>query len=277
MLGPFLSQVILLNDVRGCTYYELYCGGAGAGLYLLFNDLVGEIVINDADFRIYSFWDAILNKTSEFLTQIDRLDVNIDSWHRYKEIYDKAESEDPFDVGIATFYLNRTNRSGILHRSGPIGGFEQTGKYLIDVRFNKDALKARIKKIAQKGNLIKIYNKTAETFIENANNLNSNSFYYLDPPYYNKGRKLYLNNYSHDEHQQMANLLTTKPMLKWLVSYDNADAIKKMYTGFRQTTFGLNYSLQNKRKGSELLVFSNSIEVPSSMKINGNKTELILN
>ncbi len=59
-LSYFLAELIDLNKVKGGTYYELYAGGAGAALSLLFNDIVSKIVINDADYRIYAFWHSIL-------------------------------------------------------------------------------------------------------------------------------------------------------------------------------------------------------------------------
>ena len=51
-------------------------------------------------------------------------------------------------VGFSTFYLNRTNRSGIL-KAGVIGGKQQNGKWRIDARFNKNDLIQRIKKISR--------------------------------------------------------------------------------------------------------------------------------
>jgi hypothetical protein len=41
------------------------------------------------------------------------------------------------------------NRSGIIKTGGVIGGKAQTGSYLIDCRFNKEDLEARLRRIAK--------------------------------------------------------------------------------------------------------------------------------
>lgn len=64
------------------------------------------------------------------------------------------------EVAFATFFLNRTNRSGIL-KAGVIGGKEQSGKWKLDVRFNKDDLTKRIQMIGRYKDRIHVYNKDA--------------------------------------------------------------------------------------------------------------------
>lgn len=178
LLGDFLTDVITINNLRGGIYYELYAGGAGAALRLLFNRTVKKIVINDADYRIYSFWYSILYHTKNFISLLDTCILSIEEWKKYKSIYDNALNEKITDVGFATFYLNRTNRSGILHKAGPIGGMDQKGNYLINARFNKEDLKNRIRYIATKANSIELYNYTTESFLKNLSiHPNSKSFF----------------------------------------------------------------------------------------------------
>ena len=69
------------------------------------------------------------------------------------------------ELGFSTFFLNRTNRSGIIN-GGMIGGVEQNGDYLIDGRFNKEELIQRIKKIASRKKDIRLYKKDALKLIE---------------------------------------------------------------------------------------------------------------
>ncbi|MPR36514.1 DNA adenine methylase [Salmonirosea aquatica] len=268
-LGKFLADVILANDLQGGTYYELYCGGAGAALYLLDNRIVNQIVINDADYRIYAFWHSILNKTDQFIQQIENCALTIPEWKHYKDIYDNATpTSNIFEIGFATFYLNRTSRSGILHKSGPIGGYQQVGNYLIDARFYKNTLINRIAAIAELESAIQIHNETAESFIQDFSQLTdyNSAFFYLDPPYFNKGKMLYLNNYSTDGHLLLANLIQLHPDINWLISYDNADEIRDIYQPFRMASFNLRYSLQSKRIGSELMIFSDTLIIPPIAK-----------
>lgn len=59
--------------------------------------------------------------------------------------------------------MNRTNRSGILD-AGPIGGYDQSGTYKIDCRFNKASLIKKISKIAEYKKNVKIYNQDISVF-----------------------------------------------------------------------------------------------------------------
>lgn len=86
---------------------------------------------------------------------------------------------------------------------------------------------------------------------------------YLDPPYYNKGKSLYLNYYTHKDHEELRDLLLEYRDVNWLVSYDYADEILQLYEAFITREFELNYSLQNKRKASELFIYSDKIEIPT--------------
>jgi DNA adenine methylase len=104
--------------------------------------------------------------------------------------------------------LNRTNRSGIIFKAGPIGGFNQDGNYKVNVRFNKEDLIERVQKIALHRKNIKVTNLDAVQIINNINSFHTNinkTFLYLDPPYYKRGKELYLNNYNHDDHLLLAN------------------------------------------------------------------------
>jgi DNA adenine methylase len=275
LLSQYLTNIVNLNSLRGGTYYELYAGGAGAALNLLFNNIASRIVINDADYRIYSFWHSILYQTDQFISLIDRCEITIDEWHKQENIYKNTPTESLLNVGFATFFLNRTNRSGILHKAGPIGGMLQDGNYLMDARFNKLELKRRILAIAGRKEDIDLFNQTAEAFIQNLTiKQNSKSFFYLDPPYYNKGKDLYFNNYSHSQHVNLANLLKKNKLKNWLVSYDNTPEIRKMYTSFQKAAFNLNYSLQVKREGSELLIFSDNLKIPRTLQIRKKEQKL---
>ncbi|RQP11523.1 MAG: DNA adenine methylase [Chryseobacterium sp.] len=272
-LTHFLTTLAQQNDLVGGQYLELYAGGAGAALNLLYNGVFREILINDYDYSIYSFWYAVLHETEAFIRLIEDTPITLAEWHRQKEILAGGRENDQLTLGFATFFLNRTNRSGIIFKAGPIGGLEQAGKYLIDVRFNKKKLIKRIEKIAQHGDRIHLTNENATSIIQDPGNYIENltdSFIYLDPPYYNKGRQLYLNNYEHDGHADLARQMSRLPAeICWLISYDNTDQIKSMYRDYRMATFDLNYTLQSKRFGSELLIFSDNLTLDNEIMVNG--------
>ena len=73
--------------------------------------------------------------------------VTIDEWHHQKHVFSHPADYSFVQLGFATFFLNRTNRSGIV-QGGVIGGLRQNGTYKIDCRFNKTDLIQRIESIA---------------------------------------------------------------------------------------------------------------------------------
>jgi DNA adenine methylase len=278
-LSNFINEIAELNGLAGGVYLELYAGGAGAAFNLLFNGTFNHIHINDYDYNIYAMWYAILNHHRAFINRINNTPVTIEEWHRQKAIFVKGRNVNIIDLGFATFFLNRTNRSGIIFRAGPIGGLEQNGNYKIDVRFNKNQLIERIKKIVTRRNDITLTNLDAVEILNNLpvhyQNLN-NLFIYLDPPYYKKGKELYLNNYNHDNHLTLANTIENIENVKWLVSYDNVVEIKQMYEGYRMATFDLNYTLQTKKFASELLIFCDDLHLPEYITVKNRQDELTL-
>lgn len=261
-LATYLRHIIQNMNIEGCSYFELYAGGAGAALDLLFTGAVNRIILNDADYHIYAFWKSILENTDDFIKLIETTPINLESWYRQRDIYnDDENNHSMIEVGFSTFFLNRCNRSGIITKAGPIGGIEQKGQYKIDCRFNKANLIKRIKDIANRANDIEIYNEDTLEFIRrNLQRLQENhSFMYLDPPYYKKGKSLYLNFYTHEDHENLRDLLSNLRDLKWMISYDNVVEINDMYAGFKSSLHMLNYSLQTKRKTNEFFVFSDTI------------------
>ena len=262
-LSDFLRDIISHNNIEKCTYFELYAGGAGAALELLFSKVVDKIVLNDADYHIYAFWHSILNETEAFVSLINETTVDVTTWRAQKEIYENYKDHSLLEIAFSTFFLNRSNRSGILPKAGPIGGFNQEGNYKIDARFNKSDLIQRIQKISGYQSKIEIHNEDTLLFI--AKNLKrfaeESCFIYLDPPYYNKGKSLYLNYYNHNDHEDLRDLLSQIKHLNWVVSYDDVVQIRELYRNFRTSQINLNYSLQDKRKITEFCIYSDNLDL----------------
>lgn len=262
-----MEDIILLNNLEGCTLYELYAGGAGASLNLLLSSMCNKIVLNDLDFHVYAFWYCILNCTEEFKKLINDTEVNIDNWLIQNEIYRNFEEHDILKIGFSTFFLNRSNRSGILYKAGPIGGRDQTGKYKIDVRFNKIDLVNRIEKIAQLRDKIEIHNFETIEFLEAifTNNV-TNKFIFLDPPYYTQGEHLYLNSYEDSDHVTLRDILSDNKDANWFLTYDNCERINELYHNFRRSHLVMSYTLQEKRKSKEVMVFSDNLYLPKQFR-----------
>ncbi len=260
-----VAKIIKENNLNKCCYVEPYAGGCGLALSLLFDGYVHELYLNDIDRSIWAFWNSITTETERFIEKIQEINITIEEWHRQRDIQRNKDKFDDFTLGFSSFFLNRTNRSGIILKAGVIGGLEQSGKYKLDCRFNKDRLIEQIIRIKKYKNRIHFYNLDAIDFIQKMNkNLPINTLYCIDPPYYEKGSTLYTNFYEHQDHLKLSKLIL-KLDRNWILTYDNSDEIKKMYKTVKQYNFYLNYSAARKRVGTELLITSNSINILSSM------------
>lgn len=261
-LFDYFRLLLDTNNLYDGMYIEPYAGGAGIGLNLLLKEIVKTIYINDIDKSIYAFWYSILNKTEKFCQKIRDIEINMEEWQKQKQIQENIEKYSLFQIGFSTFFLNRTNRSGIL-KGGVIGGKYQSSKYKIDARFNKENLITRINRIALYKDRIKLFNLDAIEFINIiSNELSSNSILYMDPPYYRKGEGLYENHYEHEDHVHISRYIRENISTNWLLTYDNVPIIKKLYEDFRFFEYSLSYSASRHYSGSELMIFSNQLSIP---------------
>ena len=262
-LYNYIAELVRVNDCT--TYIEPFCGGAAVAIELLLNGIVNKIIINDYDYTIYCFWYSILYETEAFIELIQNVDVSLQEWHAQKNIRNGIDDYDILEIGFSTFFLNRTNRSGIIDKAGPIGGLNQTGNYAIDCRFNKERLITEIRRIAEQREHIELYNMEALTFIEEVVVHTKKSFVFFDPPYYGRGPELYTNFYAHGDHLNLSKAILTKlKNRKWVVTYDNVNAIKSMYRKVRSIEISLQYTLQEKRKSSEVMFFSRTVVRPQN-------------
>lgn len=259
-LAPFIAKICMDNGLNN-NYIEPYSGGASVALTLLLEGFVEEIIINDKDRSIYAFWHSVLHNTVEFCDRIHNCNITIDEWKKQKDIQLKKTQANLIDLGFSTFFLNRTNRSGIIN-GGPIGGFSQSGEYCLDCRFNKDELINRIKLIASKRNQIRLYTKDAIRLVDillHRGHLTEQSLIYFDPPYYLKGPSLYMNHYTHKDHLYVRDAISNIQFGSWIVSYDPTDEIKDLYSDYRSIEYNLTHTAHTARNGKEILFFSDNI------------------
>jgi len=235
-------------------------------MYLLSNNYVDRIAINDLDPIVHAFWWAVLNDTERFISLVHETPVTMETWHQQREVIANAATCDRTMLGFATFFLNRTNRSGMI-KGGVIGGQKQTGKYLIDARYNKEKLAERIAKIGTLRSRIQLFNLDALELLNNPElALDEQSLIYLDPPYYEKGSQLYRNHYQPNDHQRISQAVQAIET-PWLVTYDNCDEIKELYRDARGVEFSLHYSTHMLRPKTTEAMFYGNIELHTSPKM----------
>ena len=237
------------------TYVEPFAGGAGIAMGLLLKRKIEKVIINDINVGVFSFWKSVCEDTDNLLRLINDTDINIENFTHQKKIY-KNEKEYSLELGFATFFLNRTCFSGVLD-AGPIGGYKQTGKYLLNARYNRQDLMKRIEQIALLKSNIEIYNYGILDFIKKVENKRERLFTYFDPPYFVKGKALYTNFLDDEDHKKIYKSIN-KVKTPWLLTYDNVEDICKIYKKYPQYEFNLSYTVNSKvnRIGTELMITS---------------------
>lgn len=259
-LSAFIANVCVENGING-HYIEPYSGGASVALFLLLEGFVSKITINDKDRSIYAFWHSVLRRTDELCDRIKHAEITIEEWKKQKEVQNRKTNADLLDLGFSTFFLNRTNRSGIIN-AGVIGGIKQNGDYLMDCRFNKNELIERIKKIASRKKDIRLYQKDALKLIEKIQQdaKDSNIIFYFDPPYFYKASSLYMNHYKDENHKIVSDKIKSIRNIRWIVSYDNVPEIKELYSDYEKKEYSFKHTAHSSRIGQEILFFSPNLK-----------------
>ena len=275
-LAKFMELIINQKGYQGGTYIEPFAGGAGIAIELLQKDIVSKIVINDYDKGIWSFWKAILTDTNRFISEIRNVPLTMNEWEKQRAICLNNNKEYSFELGFATFYMNRTNRSGII-KGGVIGGLQQTGKWKIDARFNRESLISRIESIAFRKKDIRLYNQDITTFIEHYVPFYSEkAMIYFDPPYFKKGKQLYMNFFEFEDHKRIERVIRNSVECDWIVTYDDASEIREIYASYPVMLYDLNYSVSKKCKTSELMIFKSNIPIPRNKLLEQNGIDINL-
>lgn len=262
-LAPFVLELARANGVMRGVYAEPFAGGAGIAWRLLLNGDMTEVWLNDIDPAISAFWHAVVHEPAPLCEKILKTPISIAEWERQRSIlFDNGA--DTQARAFATLFLNRTNRSGIL-KGGVIGGKGQSGQYKLDCRFNRDELVRKILRIHAYREVIHLSQLDAEKCLQQwSKRLPQRALLNIDPPYFAQGKDLYMSFYEAADHARLAKLVRGLKC-PWMLTYDDAPEIERLYDGLPTYRKGLRYYAQVKRKASELLILSKGMVAPSEL------------
>lgn len=251
-----VKNLIITNDYDNRIYVEPFAGGFGIGIRLLYEGVVPSVILNDLDVHIFHFWYSVLNDTDRLLRLIRDTPITIEEREKQKHNYESSDV-DPLTDGFATLFLNRVNFSGII-KGGPIGGFDQTGVYKINCRFNKENLSRRIETIAQLKSKIKLYNKDAGYLIKmHLMKMKSPMFLNIDPPYVIKGSRLYTNFFTEREHLNLKRVIVEHlyyAKYPWIITYDDCSFVRDLYKGFHMQEYSIAHNAGGTVLGKEIVI-----------------------
>ena len=255
-LADYFASVVKSNLLIGSDFYEVYAGGGSTSLALLEKELISRATMVELDPLVYAFWRSVKENHEGLCKKLQAVDVSMKTWNAYQKylVPDALDKFDILDLGLAGLFFNRTNFSGIIG-AGPIGGMNQNSDYKLDCRFNKERLAEQIRAIAAFKSKFSVVNADAISFLARREQslIGEHCLVYLDPPYYQQGRKLYRYNYAHEQHKRLAEFITQKTY-PWIVSYDPHPKIKEFFAGQKIKTVSLDYAVKQSRKAKELLI-----------------------
>lgn len=242
------------NALKGVEFVEPYAGSASLSLNLLSRGVISSAMLFERDPLLFSFWYSVFNRTEELISLIERNSVSMETRAELAWLLKLDHvHDDVVQMGFAGLIFNRTSFSGVLH-AGPIGGASQNSRYKVDCRFNKSELIARIRACSDFSERVQVYFGDAVKALSDARNVDcSNRLFYVDPPYYLQGPKLYRYHYSFSDHIRLSEVLS-EVGFNWLLSYDDHPAIRHLYRKFAHFQPSLRYSTKVPKKEFELIL-----------------------
>ena len=145
------------------------------------------------------------------------------------------------------------------------------------VRFHREHLIQRIYGISMYKDRIHLYNKDINSFLSNyVPRYSNNSFIYFDPPYYEKGKELYLNFLQHQDHVKIKSRIEQLRITDWIITYDNCPEILNLYHDHICRRMRWNYSAATKRSVDEIVIFQNEAMIPVEKELEKYGVQTIL-
>jgi DNA adenine methylase len=213
------------------TFVETHAGGASVGLALLDAKAVKKLILNDIDFGIYALFKTIKDNPQPLIDRVMGFRPNHEDFFSARQtILDGYKGCDLLEAAWLLLRVNRLAYSGIC-KANPLGGKNGSRKMLVQ-RWKPENLCKRIRRIHEMGDNIEIYNIDACELIEEMY-WDENAVLFIDPPYFRKGKQLYVNYYEREDHLELSWLLDTLyqgfPCADIILTYDNDEFIEQLY------------------------------------------------
>jgi DNA adenine methylase len=234
------NKIIPLIPPHQC-YCEVFAGAA----WLLFKKEESEVeILNDINSDLVTLYRVVKNHLEEFIRYLKWILVSRDEFARFK-----AENPDTLtDIqrAVRFYYLLRTGYGGKVDR--PTFSISPTRASTLNLlRIEEDLSMARLR-------LSRVYveNLPYQRLIERFDR--PQTFFYIDPPYYNYEDDYGKGIFSRDDFAILASLLSNITG-KFIMSMNDTPEIRKLFKNFHLQEVPTTYmagGAQNKKKVTEL-------------------------
>jgi DNA adenine methylase len=239
-------------------YREPFVGGGSIFVYLKQKYPAKIFWINDLYINLYHFWSESKENPNKLIESIlEFRDKYLDGKELHKFLLNNIDHFDSLKKAAAFFVFNRITFSGTTES----GGFSNAA---FQKRFTKSSIE-RVESLSKILSNTKITNYDYEKVIS-ANG--KDVFIFLDPPYYSATKSaLYGKNgtlHKTFDHERFANVMK-QTKHKWLITYDDSDYIRDLFSFAKIKTWDLTYGMRNVNKksdqvGKELFISNYSLK-----------------
>jgi DNA adenine methylase len=252
-LRPAIDQILEGKDSFG----DVYVGGGSALIDTAWRHPDIQLVANDLDVGIASFWKVVASEDYRALSGlIMEAEITVENFRRLRQL--DLGRLCAVEAAFVRLVLNRTSFSGMGQR--PLGGWSQT-KNSIDSRWNPQELIRRIEQLHDLfADRLRVTNLHFRDFIKAHPRLPC----YLDPPYLIAGPELYAHSMTSIEHRELAELCLDRT--NWVLSLDDVPAVYDWYAGAHVYRIPAKYSIngfkQTHKRKRELLILDQMLASP---------------
>lgn len=239
-------------------FREPFVGGGSVFVYLKQKFPSRIYWINDIYQNLYHFWNECNENPNKLIESIlEFRSTYLDGKELHRFLLENIDLFDNIKKAAAFFIFNRITFSGTTES----GGFSNAAFHK---RFTESSIE-RVKALSKILLNTKISNLDYEEVILADGN---DVFLFLDPPYYSATKSaLYGKNgnlHKMFDHKRFANVMK-QTKHKWLITYDDSEYIRKLFSFAHIKTWDLTYGMRNVNKksnqlGKELFISNYSLK-----------------
>jgi DNA adenine methylase len=216
--GKFYARKLILEHLIPHNHYiEPFAGGASI---FFAKTKVTNNHLNDVDPDLINCYLQIRDDVEGLISLLEGLPASKEKHHFFKNQF---QPKNALEKALRWYYLNRTSYSGIMNMKNCYWGYGD--KYSMQPK----NWATHLRRCSEKLQKVHLSCQDFETVIEQAPD---EAFLFIDPPYFNADQdKFYTHCFDKFSHFRLAKVLREHShRLKFLLTYDNSQPVRDLYT-----------------------------------------------
>lgn len=222
--GKFYARNLILPLIPDHqSFCEPLCGG---GSIFFAKPKVKFNWLNDLDEELMNCYLHIRDHPQELADFLEGKNPTKENHNYYKNVF---KPKNALERAGRWYFLNRISYSGIMNMQNCYWGYGD--KYSMQPK----NWRIHVNRCSQKLQGVTL---TCQDFEEVIEELPDKAFLFIDPPYFNRDQdKFYTHSFKLEDHKRLEKTLEkNKDRFKFLLTYDNDDEVKRMYSWATEKT-----------------------------------------